>query len=298
MTANLLNPVITSLPLFSRGKVRENYLLGSEHLLMVATDRISAFDVVLNQVVPGKGKMLTQLSAFWLEKLANVFPNHFISRLLPSELTRDECEKVEGRSMIVERLVPVPVEAVVRGYLAGSGWIEYKKTSTVCGIRLPDGLQEGDQLPAPIFTPATKAPAGSHDQNVTFDEMAQQIGHSVALQIRNAALDLYVAGAKIAHDRGIIIADTKFEFGFDTSGRLKLMDEILTPDSSRFWDLETYVAGNKPQNFDKQHIRDWLQGPILDGQPWAKTHPAPMLPSEIIYQTVERYREAVNRITL
>jgi phosphoribosylaminoimidazole-succinocarboxamide synthase len=270
-----------SLPLLARGKVRDNYAVGTDRILMVATDRLSAFDVVMNEPIPGKGELLTRMALFWFEKLADVIPNHLTGEAPTSVVAPDEVAQVRGRSMLVKRLKPLPVEAVVRGYLAGSGWKEYQQSGTVCGLPLPPGLPMAARLPAPIFTPATKAEAGEHDENISFDRMQGMIGAALAAQVREVSIRLYERAAEHALSRGIIIADTKFEFGLDDDGVLTLMDEVLTPDSSRFWAVQSYKPGQNPPSFDKQVIRDWLETVEVNGRPWDKRWPGPEVPTTI-----------------
>ena len=270
-----------SLPLLARGKVRDNYAVGTDRILMVATDRLSAFDVVMGEPIPGKGELLTRMALFWFGKLADVIPNHLTGEDPVSVVAPDEVEQVRGRSMLVRRLKPLPVEAVVRGYLAGSGWKEYRQSGTVCGLPLPAGLPMAARLPEPIFTPATKALAGAHDENISLERMQAIIGADLAGQVREVSIRLYERAAAHALSRGIIIADTKFEFGLDDAGVLTLMDEILTPDSSRFWAVETYQPGRNPPSFDKQIIRDWLETVEIDGRPWDKKWPGPVVPAAI-----------------
>jgi phosphoribosylaminoimidazole-succinocarboxamide synthase len=286
-----------SLPLLARGKVRDNYAVGTDRLLMVASDRISAFDVVMGQPIPGKGRLLTRMALFWFERLAHVVPNHLSGEDPLGAVAPDEQAQVEGRSMLVRRLRPLPVEAVVRGYLAGSGWAEYQRNGTVCGQALPRGLVNAARLAEPIFTPATKAEAGAHDENISFGQMQQQVGAALAEQVREVSLRLYREAAAHALQRGIIIADTKFEFGLDEAGTLTLMDEVLTPDSSRFWPLAGYREGANPPSFDKQFLRDWLEAVRIDGRPWNKKAPAPPLPDEVIRETGARYAEALRILT-
>jgi phosphoribosylaminoimidazole-succinocarboxamide synthase len=293
----LLTTSIASLPLLARGKVRDNYAVGSDRMLMVATDRLSAFDVVMGEPIPGKGELLTRMALFWFDKLAGIVPNHLTGEDPESVVAPAEREQVRGRSMLVKRLAPLPIEAVVRGYLAGSGWSEYRQGGAVCGVPLPPGLQNASKLPAPIFTPATKAEMGTHDENIDYERVVELIGADRAAQVRAASLRLYEQAAAYALTRGIIIADTKFEFGLDAEGTLTLMDEVLTPDSSRFWPVEDYAAGGNPPSYDKQFVRDWLEQVRLDGQPWNKRAPAPRLPPEVIERTAERYREALRRLT-
>lgn len=285
-----------SLPLLGRGKVRENYALGDDRILMVTSDRISAFDVVMNEPIPGKGAMLTQMALFWFEHLKDIVPNHLTGVAPESVVASDEVEQVRGRAMVVKRLAPLPVEAVVRGYLAGSGWKDYQATGAICGVRLQPGLKNAGRLPEPIFTPATKAQSGEHDENIAFDAMADQLGAELAERVRATSLLLYARASAHAATRGILIADTKFEFGLDADGALTLMDEVLTADSSRFWPAESYfdayAVGRNPPSFDKQFLRDYLES--VPG--WNKRAPAPPLPAAIIEQTAARYRDALQRL--
>jgi phosphoribosylaminoimidazole-succinocarboxamide synthase len=292
MTRALFESHLHSLPLIARGKVRDNYAVGSDRILMVASDRISAFDVVMNEPIPGKGETLTRMALFWFDKLAHVVPNHLTGVAPESVVAADEVEQVRGRSMLVRRLKPLPIEAVVRGYLAGSGWNEYRQHSSVCGIALPAGLRQAARLPEPIFTPATKADAGAHDENISFAQAQELIGPQLAEQVRRIAIQLYREAAAYALTRGIVIADTKFEFGLDDRGALTLMDEVLTPDSSRFWPVESYREGESPPSYDKQYLRDWLESVTVQGRLWNKSAPAPVLPTEVITQTSSRYRTA------
>ena len=284
-TAALLEASLTTLPLLARGKVRENYAVGSDRLLMVASDRLSAFDVVMGEGIPGKGALLTQMALFWFEKLADIVPNHLTGDDPLSVVSEVEKEQIKDRSMLVKRLKPLPVEAVVRGYLAGSAWAEYRASGEVCGVKLPAGLQNASKLPAPIFTPATKAEVGDHDENISFARMAEIIGPDLATRVREISIALYQRAADFALTKGIIIADTKFEFGLDADGTLTLMDEVLTPDSSRYWPVETYLEGQNPPSYDKQFVRDWLEQAQIEGQPWDKTAPAPALPDTVISKT-------------
>jgi len=288
---------IKSLPLLSRGKVRDVYALGDDKLLMVTTDRLSAFDVVMGQPIPEKGIVLNQMANFWFEKLAKVIPNHLTGIDPESVVPADELDQVKGRAVVAKRLKPILVEAVVRGYLAGSGWKDYQETGKVCGIALPRGLENAQKLPEPIFTPAAKAEMGEHDENISFDKVIEMIGAKLANQIREVSVRLYKEASEFAATRGIIIADTKFEFGLDDTGQLVLMDEILTADSSRFWPAETHYVGANPPSYDKQFVRDWLETAMVDGKPWPKTVPAPALPVEVIDKTAEKYREALARLT-
>jgi phosphoribosylaminoimidazole-succinocarboxamide synthase len=296
MTRALFESHLHSLPLIARGKVRDNYAVGGDRILMVASDRISAFDVVMGEPIPGKGETLTKMALFWFAKLAHVVPNHLTGVAPESVVAPDEVEQVRGRSMLVKRLKPLPIEAVVRGYLAGSGWKEYQASGTVCGITLPSGLRQAARLPEPIFTPATKAEAGAHDENISFEQAAALIGPEMAAQVRRVSIDLYREAAAYALTRGIVIADTKFEFGLDERGNLTLMDEVLTPDSSRFWPVDTYREGTSPPSYDKQYLRDWLETATIAGHVWHKTAPAPHLPDEIVEATKRRYEEAYDRI--
>ncbi|MBP6903401.1 MAG: phosphoribosylaminoimidazolesuccinocarboxamide synthase [Burkholderiaceae bacterium] len=293
MSTALYETRLHSLPLLARGKVRDNFAVGSDRLLMVASDRISAFDVVMGEPIPGKGELLTQMALFWFGKLGHIVPNHLTGEAPESVVAPDEVEQVRGRAMLVKRLKPLPVEAVVRGYLAGSGWKEYQDNGQVCGVALPPGLSNASRLPAPIFTPATKAEVGDHDENISFERMAEIIGAPLAAQVRDTAIRLYSEAAAYALTRGIIIADTKFEFGLDEQGTLTLMDEVLTPDSSRFWPVDGYQEGINPPSFDKQYLRDWLESVRVDGQPWNKRAPAPVVPAEVAQATAERYRTAL-----
>lgn len=297
MAAALHTSTLTSLPLLARGKVRDNYAVGEDRILMVASDRISAFDVIMGEPIPGKGELLTRMALFWFDKLGHVVPNHLTGDAPESVVAPDEVGQVRGRSMLVKRLKPLPVEAVVRGYLAGSGWKEYQEGGAVCGVKLPAGLKNASKLPEPIFTPATKAEMGDHDENISFERMVEIIGADLAGQVREVSIRLYKEAADYALTRGIIIADTKFEFGLDAAGRLTLMDEVLTPDSSRFWPVDQYAEGRNPPSFDKQHLRDWLEQAQVGGQPWNKQAPAPALPADVIEQTAAKYREALQRLT-
>lgn len=283
--------VLTSLPLLARGKVRDNYAVGTDRILMVASDRISAFDVIMGEPIPGKGALLTQMALFWFGQLGHICPNHLTGEAPESVVSPAEVPQVQGRSMLVQRLQPIPVEAVVRGYLAGSGWKEYQESRSVCGVPLPEGLQNASKLPAPIYTPAAKAAVGEHDENITFERTVEMIGADLAGRIRDISIALYQAAADIAAKKGILIADTKFEFGLAPDGTLVLMDEVLTPDSSRYWPADSYVEGRNPPSYDKQFLRDWLEQ-----QPWDKAPPAPTLPAEVITNTAAKYREALQRL--
>lgn len=302
MNNALHTSTITSLPLLARGKVRDNYAVGTDRILMIASDRLSAFDVIMDQPITGKGIILTQMALFWFDKLKDICPNHLTGDAPESVVTEAEKPQVAGgRAMLVKRLKPIPVEAVVRGYLAGSGWAEYQKTQSVCGVALPAGLRNAAKLPEPIFTPAAKAEVGEHDENISFEKMVGMIGADLAEQIKATSIAIYKAAADYAATRGIIIADTKFEFGLDENGTLTLMDEVLTPDSSRFWPADSYQAafeaGKNPPSFDKQFLRDWLETAQVDGKPWGKVAPPPTLPPEVIAGTVAKYQEALERLT-
>jgi phosphoribosylaminoimidazole-succinocarboxamide synthase len=299
-TTALHTSALASLPLLARGKVRDNYAVGDDRILMVASDRISAFDVIMGEPIPGKGALLTQLSLFWFDQLGpnglNICPVHLTGEEAESVVSEAEAPQVRDRSMLVQRLKPIPVEAVVRGYLAGSGWKEYQATRSVCGVPLPEGLHNASKLPEPIYTPAAKAEMGEHDENITFEQTVAMVGADVAAQIRDYALKLYQAAAAIALAKGIIIADTKFEFGLDGAGRVVLMDEVLTPDSSRYWPLESYVVGENPPSYDKQFLRDWLEAARVNGKPWDKSPPSPRLPVAVIEKTAAKYQEALTRL--
>ena len=291
--SSLYKSSITSLPLLGTGKVRENYAVGDDKLLIVTTDRLSAFDVIMNEPIPGKGRVLNQMSDFWFEKLGHIVPNHLTGIDPVSVVAPNEVEQVRGRAVVAKRLKPILVEAVVRGYIIGSGWKDYQATGAICGIKLPAGLQQASKLEQPIFTPAAKADLGEHDENISFEETEKRIGTELANKIRDIAIKLYVAAADYAATRGIIIADTKFEFGLDDNGVLHLMDEVLTADSSRFWPADSYQVGISPPSFDKQFVRDYLE--TVDG--WKKTPPAPALPADVIEKTGAKYREALERLT-
>ncbi|MGS5089423.1 phosphoribosylaminoimidazolesuccinocarboxamide synthase [Hydrogenophaga sp. A37] len=300
MTSALHTSALHSLPLLARGKVRDNYAVGNDRILMVASDRISAFDVIMGEPIPGKGALLTKLSLFWFDQLGpkglNICPNHLTGDAPESVVSAAEAPQITGRSMLVQRLKPIPVEAVVRGYLAGSGWKEYQENRSVCGVPLPEGLLNASKLSEPIYTPAAKAEMGEHDENITFEQTVAMVGADVAAQIRDKAIALYKAAAEIALQKGIIIADTKFEFGLDKAGNVVLMDEVLTPDSSRYWPLESYVVGQNPPSYDKQFLRDWLETAKVNGKPWDKTAPSPRLPKEVIEKTAAKYQEALTRL--
>jgi phosphoribosylaminoimidazole-succinocarboxamide synthase len=301
MTNSLHTSTLASLTLLARGKVRDNYAVGDDRILMVASDRLSAFDVIMGEGIPGKGKLLTQMALFWFDKLgpkgANICPIHLTGEAPESVVTAAEVPQVEGRSMLVKRLKPLPVEAVVRGYLAGSGWKEYQDNGAVCGVKLPSGLQNASKLPEPIYTPAAKAAVGDHDENITFEKTVEMIGLDLATRIRDISIQIYKTAAEFALTKGIIIADTKFEFGLDKDGTLTLMDEVLTPDSSRYWPMESYQVGTNPPSYDKQFVRDWLEQALVDGKPWSKTPPAPRVPDAVIAKTAAKYQEALERLT-
>lgn len=292
MTSALHQSSIQSLPLLGRGKVRDIYAVGDDKLLVIATDRISAFDVILDDPIPGKGEVLIGLTEFWLRKLAHVVPNHSTDVQPEDVVTAAERDQVRGRAVVVKRLKPILVEAVARGYIIGSGWKDYQATGAVCGITLPAGLQQAGKLPEPIFTPAAKAELGEHDENVDFDYVRNAVGDELAGRLRDLTLQLYREAADFAATKGILIADTKFEFGLDDQGVLHLMDEVLTPDSSRFWPADGYREGISPPSFDKQFVRDWLETQV-----WDKTPPAPRLPAEVLEKTAAKYREALERLT-
>lgn len=292
MPATLFESSLKSLPLVQRGKVRDIYGVGDDHFLIVTTDRLSAFDVVLPDPIPGKGVVLTDVSNFWFGRTASLVPNHLSGLKLADVLTDpEELEQVDERAVLVRRLKPLPIEAIVRGYLIGSGWKDYQQTGSICGISLPAGLEMGQQLPEPIFTPSTKADVGAHDENIDFEKAKELIGAELAQRVREVSLRIYSEAARYARGRGIIIADTKFEFGLDEAGELVLIDEVLTPDSSRFWPADQYQVGVSPPSFDKQYVRDYLE--TLD---WDKKEPGPNLPDEVIARTAEKYREARQRL--
>ncbi|MFN9526608.1 MAG: phosphoribosylaminoimidazolesuccinocarboxamide synthase [Pseudomonadaceae bacterium] len=290
--ADMSTPTTLSLKKIYSGKVRDLYEIDDKRMLMVATDRLSAFDVILEQPIPEKGKILTAISNFWFDKLAGVVPNHFTGDKVEDVVPAAELPLVEGRAVVAKRLKPVAVEAIVRGYIVGSGWKEYQKSGTVCGIALPAGLKEAAKLPQPIFTPSTKAAVGDHDENISFEQCEAIIGAELAAQVRDTAIKLYTTAVEYAATRGIIIADTKFEFGLDEDGTLTLMDEVLTPDSSRFWPADSYAEGSNPPSFDKQFVRDWLES-----TGWNKQAPAPAVPAEVAQKTADKYREALTRLT-
>ncbi|MQR01895.1 phosphoribosylaminoimidazolesuccinocarboxamide synthase [Glaciimonas soli] len=290
---SLFKSTIKSLKLLGRGKVRENYIIDDEKILMVTSDRLSAFDVIMDQPIPGKGRVLSQMSDFWFEKLKDIVPNHLTGIAPETVVAADEVDQVRGRAVVVKRLEPIMVEAVVRGYIIGSGWKDYQATGAICGVTLPPGLKQAEKLAEPIFTPAAKAAMGEHDENISFEDMERRIGTELAATIRDVSIKLYKTAADYAATRGIIIADTKFEFGLDKNGVLHLMDEVLTADSSRFWPADSYQVGISPPSFDKQFVRDYLE--TITG--WNKTAPAPTLPAEVIEKTGAKYREALQALT-
>ena len=290
--ATLFESNLKSLKFLHRGKVRDIYAVGDDKLLVIQSDRLSAFDVILPDPIPGKGEVLTAMSNYWFKKLGHVIPNHLTGIAPDTVVAADERAQVAGRAMVVRKFTPLMIEAVVRGYIIGSGWKDYQKTGMVCGIKLPAGLKEAEKLPEVIFTPATKAPAGQHDENISYEEAAKIVGADLAAQVKKISIQLYSEAADYARSKGIIIADTKFEFGVDASGKLFLIDEILTPDSSRFWPAAEYRTGISPPSFDKQIVRNWLET-----QPWDKKHPAPRLPAEVLANTTAKYREVLRLLT-
>jgi phosphoribosylaminoimidazole-succinocarboxamide synthase len=283
---------LSSVPLLNRGKVRDIYAADEDHLIIVASDRLSAFDVILPNPIPGKGAVLTAVSAFWFEKFKNLVPNQLSDHRLDEFLSAEEIAQLAGRAMLVRKFKPLPIEVIVRGYIIGSGWKDYQATGAICGIQLPAGLRQAQKLPEPIFTPSTKAEAGTHDENISFDVASRMIGTDLAQQVRDVAISIYKQASAFALEKGIIIADTKMEFGLDDDGKLHLIDEVITPDSSRFWPQDTYRVGTSPESFDKQYVRDYLE--TLD---WNKKAPGPELPAEVIERTAAKYREAQRRIT-
>jgi len=290
----ILESNLTSLKFLHRGKVRDIYAVDEDKLLIIQTDRLSAFDVVLKTPVPGKGKVLTAMSSFWFRKLSHIIPNHLTEFSPESLVSTEELEQVVDRAFVVKRLKPLPIEAIVRGYVVGSGWKDYQKTGEICGITLPTGLQQAAKIPdGAIFTPSTKADLGAHDENISFPEAEKLLGSALAAQVRDKAIALYTEAADYAVKKGIIIADTKFEFGQDSTGKLYLIDEALTPDSSRFWPADQYVPGKNPPSYDKQFVRDWLET-----QDWNKKAPAPILPANILSQTSEKYQEVLRLLTV
>ncbi len=292
MTDALFETSITSLPLIHTGKVRDIYAVDTRRMLIVTTDRLSAFDVVLPTPIPDKGKVLTAVADFWFAKLADILPNQLTGDAPEAVVTPEERAQVAGRAVVVKRLKALPIEAIVRGYLVGSGWADYQKTGSVCGIALPAGMPQAERLPAPLFTPSTKAAVGAHDENIDFAQCEALLGKELAARVRDASIALYQAAAEYALTRGIIIADTKFEFGLDEAGTLTLIDEVLTPDSSRFWPLDQYRVGENPPSYDKQYVRDWLTA-----SGWNKQAPGPELPAEVVARTAEKYREARRLLT-
>jgi phosphoribosylaminoimidazole-succinocarboxamide synthase len=293
MSLPLQQSDIGSLPFLHRGKVRDIYAVGDDKLLVVQTDRLSAFDVILPNPIPGKGEVLTAMSNFWLNKLQHVIPNH-LTGIDPESVVKTDADRaqVRGRAFVAKKLKPLPIEAIVRGYLVGSGWKDYQKTGKVCGIALPAGLREAEKLPEPLFTPSTKAAVGDHDENISFAQTVELLGEARAKEVRDATLALYVEAANYAATRGIIIADTKFEFGVDEAGKMYLIDEALTPDSSRFWPADQYQVGSNPPSFDKQFVRDWLES-----SGWNKQPPAPEIPAKVLKKTADKYREVLVRLT-
>ena len=290
--ATLFESTLKSLKFLHRGKVRDIYAVGDDKLLVIQSDRLSAFDVILPDPIPGKGEVLTTMSNFWFAKLGHVIPNHLTDIEPESVVAPDERDQVAGRAMVVRKFQPLMIEAVVRGYIIGSGWKDYQKSGMVCGIKLPPGLKEAEKLPEVIFTPATKAPAGQHDENISYAEAEKIVGADFAAKVRAVSIQLYSEAAAFAKTKGIIIADTKFEFGTDAAGKLYLIDEILTPDSSRFWPVAEYRTGTSPPSFDKQIVRNWLET-----QPWDKKHPAPRLPAGVLANTTAKYREVLRLLT-
>ena len=290
--AGILETNLKSLPFLHRGKVRDIYAVGDDKLLVVQTDRLSAFDVILDDPIPNKGKMLTEMSNFWFKKFGDLMPNHETGIDPVTVVAPEERDQVAGRAIVVKKFTPLGIEAIVRGYIIGSGWKDYQKTGAICGIALPAGLQEAQKLPEVLFTPSTKAPAGAHDENISYAEAEKIVGADIARQVKEAAIKLYTLAAEYAATRGIIIADTKFEFGLDANGTVHLIDEILTPDSSRFWPMASYQVGKSPESFDKQFVRDWLES-----QPWNKKAPAPRVPQDVLDQTSAKYAEALRLLT-
>ena len=288
----LMETTIKSLPFLHRGKVRDIYAVGDDKMLVVQTDRLSAFDVVMEDPIPNKGRILTAMSNFWFKKFGHLMPNHMTDIDPESLVAPEERDQVRGRAIVVKKFRPLPIEAIVRGYIIGTGWKDYQKTGAICGIKLPAGLKEAQKLPEVIFTPSTKAAVGEHDQNISFEKMKEIVGADVAEKVRDLAITLYREAADFAATKGILIADTKFEFGVDEEGKVYLIDEILTPDSSRFWPAASYAVGISPPSFDKQYVRDWLEA-----QPWDKKAPAPRLPEEVAQKTTEKYNEALRLLT-
>lgn len=290
---SLLESNLKSLKFLHRGKVRDLYAVGDDKLLVIQTDRLSAFDVILPQPIPGKGKVLTSMSNFWFKKLAHILPNHMTDIDPTTLVSSDERDQVAGRAIVVRRMKPLMIEAIARGYIIGSGWKDYQKTGKVCGIELPSGLREAQKLPQPLFTPSTKAAAGAHDENISYEQAVQIIGEKYAQTVRDATLRIYQEASDYAASKGIIIADTKFEFGIDDKGVVHLIDEVLTPDSSRFWPASQYQVGMSPPSFDKQIVRDYLEKQTS----WNKKPPAPILPEEVLNNTAQKYNEALRLLT-
>lgn len=288
----LMKTQIKSLPFLHSGKVRDIYAVGDDKLLVVQTDRLSAFDVVMEDPIPNKGRILTAMSNFWFKKFGHLMPNHMTDIDPESVVAPEERDQVRGRAIVVKKFKSLPIEAIVRGYIIGTGWKDYQQTGSICGIKLPVGLKEAQKLPEVIFTPSTKADVGEHDQNISFEKMKEIVGADVAEKVRDLAIILYKEAAEFAATKGILIADTKFEFGTDDEGNIYLIDEILTPDSSRFWPASSYEVGMSPPSFDKQYVRDWLSE-----QPWDKSAPAPRLPEEVANKTTEKYNEALRLLT-
>lgn len=290
--AGILETNLKSLPFLHRGKVRDIYAVGDDKLLVVQTDRLSAFDVILDDPIPNKGKILTAMSNFWFKKFGGMMPTHETGIEAVDVVAPEERDQVEDRAIVVKKLQPLGIEAIVRGYIIGSGWKDYQQSGKICGIALPAGLKEAQKLPETLFTPSTKAPAGQHDENISFEQAEKIVGADVARQVRDLSIKLYTKAAEYAAERGIIIADTKFEFGVDQHGVIHLIDEILTPDSSRFWPMSSYQVGSSPPSFDKQFVRDWLEA-----QPWNKKAPAPRVPQDVLDQTSAKYAEALRLLT-
>ena len=283
---------VQSLPLLHQGKVRDIYDINPEKMLIVTTDRISAFDVIMNETIPYKGQVLNQMAKFWFEKIEDIVPNHLTHEKVSHFVTEDEALRIENRAVVVKKLTPIPIEAIVRGYLVGSGWKEYQKDQSICDIKLPSGLKLASQLPETIFTPSNKAAVGAHDENISMATCVKLIGQDLTDQISKISLEIYKVAYDIALEKGIMIADTKFEFGTDSNGKLFIMDEVLTPDSSRFWSKDSYQVGTSPHSFDKQFIRDWLES-----QDWDKTPPPPKLPDNIIQKTSQKYLDIFEKLT-
>ncbi len=288
----LMKTNIKSLPFLHRGKVRDIYAVGDDKMLVIQTDRLSAFDVIMEDPIPNKGQILTAMSNFWFRKFGKLMPNHMTDIDPESVVAPEERDQVKGRAFVVKKFKPLPIEAIVRGYIVGTGWKDYQKTGAICGIKLPEGLKEAQKLPEVLFTPSTKAAVGEHDQNISFEEMKKMVGNDIAEKVRDLAITLYKEASSFASTKGILIADTKFEFGIDENRNVYLIDEILTPDSSRFWPAISYKEGMSPPSFDKQYVRDWLES-----QPWNKKAPAPRLPEEVARKTAEKYNEALRLLT-